>query len=151
YTLRVERSGYKTASVTGVELGVDRKVRLDLTLEIGNLTEAITVQAENPLVQRSTSDLSVTLVAAQLQALPLNGRNFIQLARTTPGTLRGVPGENIHGASAVSWRQSASFSANGQRNRDNTFLLDGLDNNEVWINSVAIFPNVDALDEMKVQ
>ena len=91
YTLRLERSGYKTASVTGVELGVDRKVRVDLTLEIGNLTDAITVQADNPLVQRSTSDLSVTLVAAQLQALPLNGRNFVQLARTTPGTFEECP------------------------------------------------------------
>ena len=61
------------------------------------------------------------------------------------------PGENIDGAGSVAWRDSASLSANGQRNRDNNFLLDGLDNNEVWLNTVAIFPSVDALDELKVQ
>ena len=48
YTLRLERSGYKTASVTGVELGVDRKVRVDLTLEIGELTDSITVKPDQP-------------------------------------------------------------------------------------------------------
>ena len=72
------------------------------------------------------------------------------MTRTLPGVVRGVPGENIDGAGSLGWRQSSSFSANGQRNRDNNFLLDGLDNNEVWLNSVAIFPNIDALDEMKV-
>ena len=98
----------------------------------------------------SSSDLSATLVGDQIQRLPLNSRNFVQLTRTLPGVVRGVPGENIDGAGSLGWRQSSSFSANGQRNRDNNFLLDGLDNNEVWLNSVAIFPNIDALDEMKV-
>jgi hypothetical protein len=51
----------------------------------------------------------------------------------------------------LAWRASASFSANGQRTRDNNFLLDGVDNNETWLNSVVIFPSVDALDEFKVQ
>ena len=62
-----------------------------------------------------------------------------------------MPGENIDGAGSVAWRASASFSGNGQRPRDNSFLLDGLDNNEVWLNSVAVFPSIDALDELKVQ
>ena len=122
-----------------------------MTLEIGNLTDAITVQADNPLVQRSSSDLSVTLVEAQIQGLPLNGRNFVQLTRTIPGRRARRARREHRRRRRVAWRQSASFSANGQRNRDNNFLLDGLDNNEVWLNSVAIFPNVDALDEMKVQ
>ena len=95
--------------------------------------------------------MSATLVEGQIQSLPLNGRNFVVLARTLPGVVRGVPGENIDGAGTLGWRHSASFSANGQRNRDNNFLLDGLDNNEVWLNTVAVFPSVDALDEMKVQ
>ena len=151
YTLRAETQGFKTTSVMGIEIGVDVKARVDLTLEIGTVDDSVLVHAENSLVQRSSSDLSATLGEAQIQALPLNGRNFVQLARTIPGVVRGVPGENIDGAGSVAWRASASFSANGQRTRDNNFLLDGLDNNEVWLNSVAIFPSVDALDELKVQ
>jgi Carboxypeptidase regulatory-like domain len=151
YTLRVEAAGFKAAAVTGIEVGVDRKARVDLALELGVVSDAVLVQAGNRLVQQSSSDVSATLVEGQIQSIPLNGRNFVALTRTLPGVVRGVPGENIDGASSVSWRHSSSFSANGQRNRDNNFLLDGLDNNEVWLNSVAVFPSVDALEELKVQ
>ena len=151
YTVRVQASGFKTESVTGIDLGVDQKVRVDVALTIGDVSDAVVVRARNSLVQRSASDLSATLNGAEMQALPLNGRNFILLTRTLPGIVRGVPGENVDGAGSVGWRASASFSANGQRNRDNNFLLDGLDNNEVWLNTVAVFPSIDALDEFKVQ
>ncbi len=151
YTIRVQVTGFKTESVTGIVIGVDQKVRVDVDLTIGDVSDAIVVEGRNPLVQRAASDLSATLDGAEMQALPLNGRNFVQLARTMPGVVRGVPGENIDGSSSIAWRGSASLSANGQRNRDNNFLLDGLDNNEVWLNTVAIYPNVDALDELKVQ
>ena len=150
YTIRLQAAGFKPTDITGVELDVDEKVRVDATLEIGDVADVVSVRADNPLVQQASSDLSATLVGDQIQRLPLNSRNFVQLTRTLPGVVRGVPGENIDGAGSLGWRQSSSFSANGQRNRDNNFLLDGLDNNEVWINSVAIFPNIDALDEMKV-
>jgi len=150
YTIRVEATGFKPTLITNVRLDVDERIRIDATLELGEVTDVVAVRAENALVQRASSDLSALLVADQIQQLPLNGRNFVQLARTLPGVVRGVPGENIDGAGSLSWRQSSSFSANGQRNRDNNFLLDGLDNNEVWLNSVAIFPNIDALEEMKV-
>ena len=151
YTIRVQVTGFKTESVTGIVIGVDQKVRVDVDLTIGDVSDAVVVEGRNPLVQRAASDLSATLDGAEMQALPLNGRNFVQLARTMPGVVRGVPGENIDGSSSIAWRGSASLSANGQRNRDNNFLLDGLDNNEVWLNTVAIYPNVDALDELKVQ
>ncbi len=81
----------------------------------------------------------------------LNGRDFVQLTRIIPGVQRGIPGANIDGAGSLAWRASASFAANGQRTRDNTFLLDGVDNNETWLNSVVVFPSIDALEEFKVQ
>ena len=83
--------------------------------------------------------------------MPLNGRNFVSLTRTVPGVLRGIPGSNIDGAGSLAWRASASFSANGQRSRDNNYMLDGVDNNETWLQTVVIFPSVDALDEFKLQ
>lgn len=151
YAARVQAPGFKTGSVTGILLAVDQKVQVDVSLAVGSLDEGITVRASNPLVQRASSNLSATLDAGEIQALPLNGRNFVQLTRTLPGVVRGVPGENIDGGGSLAWRASASFSANGQRNRDNNFLLDGLDNNEVWLNTVVVFPSLDALAELKVQ
>ena len=151
YNLSGEAAGFKAVSITSIQLGVDQKVRIDLRLEVGDLKDSVTVRAENPLVQRASSDLSATLSESQIQSLPLSGRNFVQLTRTIPGVVRGVPGENIDGSGGVGWRHSASFAANGQRPRDNNFLLDGVDNNEVWLNTVAVFPSIEALAEFKVQ
>jgi hypothetical protein len=151
YTVSASLQGFKTVALSNIHIGVDQRVRIDLGLEVGNMTEAVTVEAVTPLVQTASSDLSATVDDVQMQTLPLNGRNFVQLTRTLPGVLRGIPGANIDGSGSYAWRMSASFSANGQRTRDNNFMLDGVDNNETWLNSVVVFPSVDAIEEFKVQ
>ena len=75
----------------------------------------------------------------------------MSLTRTIPGVMRGIPGSNIDGAGSLAWRASAAFSANGQRPRDNNYMLDGVDNNETWLQTVVIFPSPDAIDEFKLQ
>ena len=144
YTVSAELTGFKKVSKNNVLLGVDQKVRIDLALEIGAMTEVVEIQAETPLLQTSSSELGTTVVEEQIKTLPLNGRNFVSLTRTVPGILRGNPGANIDGAGSLAWRASASFSANGQRPRDNNYMLDGVDNNESWLQTVVIFPSVDA-------
>ena len=151
YSISAELAGFKKVTRLNVRLGVDQKVRIDLELSVGELAEIVDVQGGSPLIQTSSSDLSTTVESDQIEDLPLNGRNFVSLTRTVPGVLRGVPFANIDGAGGLAWRASASFSANGQRPRDNNFLLDGVDNNETWLQSVVIFPSVDALDEFKLQ
>ena len=151
YTVITELAGFKTTTLSNIELGVDQRVRIDLKLEVGAMTESVSVEAVSPLVQTSSSELGTTVKSEQIEALPLNGRNFVNLTRTLPGVLRGIPGANIDGAGSLAWRASASFSANGQRTRDNNFMLDGVDNNETWLQTVVIFPSVDALDEFKLQ
>src|SRR5438093_4126314 len=151
YSVTAEMSGFKKTSMSNVHLGVDQKIRTDFKLELGQMTEAVTIQAETPLVQTGSSDLSVTVEGKTIESLPLNGRNFVNLTRTIPGVVRGIPGANIDGAGSLAWRASASFSANGQRPRDNNYLLDGVDNNETWLQTVVLFPSVDALDEFKLQ
>ena len=126
-------------------------MRIDLELEVGAIDGVVEIQAETPLLQTSSSDLGTTVDEEQIKTLPLNGRNFVSLTRTVPGVLRGIPGANIDGAGSLAWRASASFSANGQRPRDNNYMLDGVDNNETWLQTVVIFPSVDALDEFKLQ
>src|SRR6185369_1150519 len=132
-------------------LGVDQRARVDLKLESGAISETMTVAAASPLVQVATSELGTTVQEEQIKTLPLNGRNFVNLTRTVPGVVRGIPGANIDGAGSLAWRASASFSANGQRPRDNNYMLDGVDNNETWLQTVVLFPSVDALDEFKLQ
>jgi hypothetical protein len=151
YTVMVEMEGFKTAALSGIQVGVDQRVKIDVPLEVGALTETVTIEATTPLIQAASSELGTTVTDEQIKALPLNGRNFVNLTRTIPGVLRGIPGANIDGAGSLAWRASASFSANGQRPRDNNFMLDGVDNNETWLQTVVIFPTPDALDEFKMQ
>lgn len=151
YTILTEMDGFKASAVSGIEVGVDQRVRIDVALEVGAMTESVTIEAATPLVQTSSSELGTTVTDDEIEALPLNGRNFVSLTRTVPGVLRGNPGSNIDGAGSLAWRASASFSANGQRARDNNYMLDGVDNNETWLQTVVIFPSVDALDEVKLQ
>ena len=151
YSVKAELTGFKTVTMTAVHLGVDQRVRVDPKMDVGNMTEAVEIVASAPLVQTSSSDLSTTVEEQQIKTLPLNGRNFVSLTRSVPGIARGIPGANIDGAGSLAWRASASFSANGQRPRDNNYMLDGVDNNETWLQTVVIFPSVDALDEFKVQ
>jgi hypothetical protein len=151
YSVKAELSGFKSVTFADVHLSVDQRVRVDPKLEIGQLTEAVEITAAVPLVQTSSTDLSQTVDEEQIKALPLNGRNFVSLTRTIPGVLRGVAGDNIDGAGSMAWRASASFSASGQLPRYNNFLLDGVDNNETWLQTVVVFPSVDALDEFKLQ
>jgi carboxypeptidase family protein len=151
YSVKAELSGFKTATVPSIDVGVDQHVRINVRLEIGAVEESVTVTGASPLVQTSTSELGTTVQEEQIKTLPLNGRNFVNLTRTVPGVVRGIPGANIDGAGSLAWRASASFSANGQRPRDNNYMLDGVDNNETWLQTVVLFPSVDALDEFKMQ
>jgi hypothetical protein len=151
YALTAELQGFKTVSIPEIRLGVDQRLRFNVKLEVGAVSETITVVGSSPLVQTSSSELGTTVDEEQIQTLPLNGRNFVSLTRTVPGVVRGIPGSNIDGGGSLAWRASSSFSANGQRPRDNNYILDGVDNNESWLQTVVIFPAVDALDEFKLQ
>jgi carboxypeptidase family protein len=151
YRLVAELPGFRTVTIPDIDLGVDQHLRFNVQLAIGAVAENVTVAASSPLVQITTSELGTTVQEEQIKTLPLNGRNFVNLTRTVPGVVRGIPGANIDGAGSLAWRASASFSANGQRPRDNNYMLDGVDNNETWLQTVVLFPSVDALDEFKMQ
>src|SRR5262249_54206395 len=123
YVVKVELPGFKTVSVPDVDLGVDMDLRINAKLEVCAVERAITVTGSSAIVQTSTSELGTTVSEEQIKTLPLNGRNFVNLTRTLPGVVRGIPGANIDGAGSLAWRASASFSANGQRPRDNNYML----------------------------
>jgi hypothetical protein len=151
YKVEVESPGFKKSTLTNVSLSIDQKAHVDVTLAIGSVDQTVEIVAAVPLVQSDSSELGTTVNQSQIRELPLNGRDFVQLTRLIPGVQRGIPGSNSDGSSSVSFRASASFAANGMRARDNSFILDGVDDNELLLSTVVIFPNIEALQEFKVQ
>ena len=144
YTLTVEEPGFKKAERTGVELRVDDKLRIDFTVEVGQTTDTVAVEATNPVISTDSSTLGNVVDNKKVTELPLNGRNFLQLNLLVPGVNQGVKGSQNQ-------TQGGSISVNGAREQSNNFLLDGMDNNDLAINQYAVAISTEAIQEFKVQ
>ena len=157
YRVRFELSGFKTAEVTAT-LTVGQVARVDMKMQLGGVSQTIEVVAAAPVIDKSTSEISTLVSAQQIENLPLNGRNFTQLATLVPGVTRGIPGSNAAGGSAgqdaETFRYSefggAALSVNGVREQFNNFLIEGLDNNESLVNTIAYLPPPEAIQEFSV-
>ena len=148
YTVSVEKAGFKTAVAGPIELKVQDRIALDMTLQVGVATEKVTVNAIAVRLETETSDLGEVIDSRRVSTLPLNGRNYAQLAQLSAGVAPSEPGSRVSA--------SYGFSANGARALQNNFLLDGVDNNanlgDVLNESAYVIqPSVDAIAEFKVQ
>ena len=150
YTVTCKSKGFKSVDRTGINLQVDQKAKLDFSLAVGEVSETITITEAPPLVKASSSEFGEVVQKRAVQELPLNGRNYVQLVHLTAGVTTGQQGGNIEGAGAFVPRGTGSFNANGQRGQNNNFMVDGIDNNESWINSTILQPSVEATNEFKV-
>lgn len=150
YTVSCKAKGFQSVDRKGVNLQVDQKARIDFTLTVGEVSETVTVTEAAPLVKSTTSEFGEVVQQRAVQELPLNGRNYVQLVHLTAGVTTGQQGGNIEGAGAFVPRGTGSFNANGQRGQNNNFMVDGIDNNESWINSTILQPSVEATNEFKV-
>lgn len=155
YTVKAELTGFQTVS-TRVTLQVNDVARIDLGLKLGQMSEVVEVVGAAPLIEKSASSIGTVIDSSQVEDLPLNGRNFTQLATLAPGVNRGVPGGNASGSqgNAETFRYGevggAALSVNGVREQGNAYYYDGMDNNERLVNTVVFFPSPDALQEFKV-
>jgi Carboxypeptidase regulatory-like domain/TonB-dependent Receptor Plug Domain len=143
YAVSVELTGFKKETREGVVLRVQDRLRLDFELEPGDIKESVVVTGEAPIVQSETSSLGEVVDARQIVGLPLNGRNYIDLATLTSGVIRTAEGSNGN--------VNATFVVNGTRGGQNNYLLDGIDNNSNDGGEAALYTNVDAIEEFKVQ
>ncbi len=150
YVVTVKSAGFKTIERSGLTLEVDQKARLEFTLEVGQVSETVNVTEAPALVKADSSEVGEVVQQKTVQELPLNGRNYVQLVFLTAGVTAGQQGGNIEGAGAFVQRGTGSFNANGQRGQNNNFMVDGIDNNESWINSTILQPSVEATSEFKV-
>jgi hypothetical protein len=153
FTLHVESSGFQAVEQKDVRLQVDEHRELNFTLAPASVTENVQVSATQVAVETTNPTLGQVITSEQVAELPLNGRNFVQLATLTPGTTAETnPLSFFNGAasSEASTRGSFSLSVGGSRAQSTDWMLDGNDNNQLDEGGIAIFPNLDAVEEFKV-
>jgi hypothetical protein len=156
YRVEITQKGFKKA-VRELELQVSQVGVADFQLQIGDVTQSVTVEGGSPVINPADSALGEVVESRQVTELPLNGRNFTQLATLVPGVTRGVPSGSATGANnnTETFRDGetggASLAVNGLRPQNNNFTLDGIDNNESLVNTIIFFPPADSIEEFRVQ
>jgi hypothetical protein len=153
YNVSVEAEGFRKLIQNGLTLQVAQKAELNLTLDVGNLKQVLEVTAQSPLLEAASSSLGTTVNDRLVNNLPLNGRNFIQLATLSPG-VNGVgysaSGTIMSGTRPDDRRPGTEIFANGNREGSNNFLYDGVDDNERLTLSIVLRPPVEAVREFKI-
>jgi hypothetical protein len=154
YHVVVEKTGFEKTS-QNFELQIAQVGVVDFKLQVGAVTQTVTVEAGSPVIDAADSSIGEVVEAKQVEEMPLNGRNFTQLALLVPGVIRGSGNATGSGGNAETFRYGdeggASLVVNGIRAQANNFILDGIDNNEALVNTIVIFPPADAIEEFRVQ
>src|SRR5580704_17361787 len=153
YTVQVDLQGFQTAKAEGIRLQVDEHRELDFKLTPAAVQASVEVNATAVAVQTSDATLGQVITSQQVADLPLNGRDFVQLATLTPGVATETnPNSFFNGgpSSEASARGSYSLSVGGSRANSTDWLLDGNDNNELTAGAISILPSIDAIQEFKV-
>ena len=153
YDIQVEQKGFQTAAAHDIRLQVDEHRELDFKLSPATVQTSVEVSATPVQVQTSDPTLGQVITTRQVADLPLNGRDFVQLATLTPGTAQETnPNSFFNGgpSSEASARGSFSLSVGGSRANSTDWLLDGNDNNELTSGAISILSSIDSIQEFKV-
>ncbi len=149
YEVTVDRQGFKKTVRKDIVVQVADKVRVDFQMQVGSVSETVTVSEAAPLLQSESSEVGQVIQDRPITDLPLNsstGRNFTALMTLIPGTLRTNPVGIFD-----SPQGNSSFIVNGLRDGANNYMVDGADNNEMLLGIVTVLPPPDAIGEFKVQ
>ncbi len=153
YNVQAELQGFQTSQVQDVRLQVDEHRELDFKLTPATVQTSVEVTAAAVAIQTSDATLGQVITSQQVNDLPLNGRDFVQLATLTPGVTQETnPNSFFNGgpSSEAAARGSFSLSVGGSRANSTDWLLDGNDNNELTSGAIAILSSIDAIQEFKV-
>jgi hypothetical protein len=145
YSVATAAPGFQAITKTGIDLRLQDRLAINFDLQVGQALTSIQVQAAAPALETETSSLGQVLESHAIEGLPLNGRNYIQLAILGAGT---TPSQRSN--------ERNSFVANGQREIQNSYVLDGIDNKNKIVgfdssDAESVEPIVDAIQEFKVQ
>jgi hypothetical protein len=151
YMLEVGKEGFATQKRAEFTLEVNQTARIDLALQVGTATSAVDVSAMATRIETSTAELGNVVGTQQVNNLPLNGRNFTQLLLLSPGMSPANPSGNASGFPSKPIGDFVFPAVNGQTNRSNMFLLDGVNNYGSIRDTYAVQPTIDDVLEFKVQ
>lgn len=145
YVVTAALDGFSSQRRTGIEVRVQDHLQIDFVLEVGAISSEVTVAAQAPLLESGSSSLGQVVEEKEIKNLPLNGRNYIQLATLGAGT---SPSRRS--------TERNTFVSNGERPIQNSYLLDGIDNKNKIVgfdssSAQSIEPVIDAVQEFKVQ
>ena len=154
YKLTAEADGFRRVERTGVVLQINQRAQVDVELQVGAVGETIQVTGSAPLLESQSSVLGSVIQEQQVQDLPLNGRNFVQLAVLSPGVSgagQGMRGSIMSGTRPDDLRPGTELFVNGNRESSNNYLYDGIDNNDRLTLAIIVRPAVEAIKEFKIQ
>jgi hypothetical protein len=141
-----EKEGFQKVIRSGITLQIDQKARVDMTLQVGAVTQTVEVGGQAPLVQTASSEHSEVITSDQIVSLPMNDRNFSQLVALNTG---GVPDPGD--AVGPDNPQGMSYMhVNGTDSGANNWIIDGISDNESFFSIITVNPSLDAIQEFKV-
>ncbi len=147
YEVKGELSGFKGAQVSQVRVNVDTQTKVNLQLELGEMSETVTVDAtESQLLKTDRADVATTFEAKQLTELPVLDRNFTKFMLLTPGTQQ----QTWQHAASENPQASVQTMVNGQTFSGTGWQLDGTDNRDVILGIAVINPTLESIGEAKI-
>ncbi len=151
YKVTAQSQGFQTAVVSDTAVQVQQTTRVDFSLSPGQTNQQISVTAEAPLVQSTTSDLGQVIESQQIESLPLNGRLFEQLVTIVPGTIQAGWSDFAENPSAAGALTPTQAVVNGLPWSGNYYMVDGVHNTEPLNAFISISPPLDSVDSFKVE
>src|SRR5579872_3732868 len=152
YDLRVRKEGFQAFAANGITLLVSQDLLQNVTLEVGTATQHVTVEAVAPMLESESAVVGQVIASRQILDMPLNGRNFLQLASLSSGAnptvLQGSPASF---ATSVENRPNISVILDGNRESGVSYLLDGIEMRNDRVGALSFEPSIDAIAEFKVE
>ena len=151
YNLKTEHPGFKSATSNNIEVQVQQTVRLDISLQVGQISESVEVSGLAELLQSENASVGTVIENKAVTELPLNGRSYLNLVALAANVDTLSPASGQAGSRQGGDRASQSISAAGQRIMFDYFTLDGVNNTDPNFLTYVVLPSIDAIQEFKVQ
>src|SRR5580704_10115827 len=145
YSVAVEQSGFQKVTETGIIVDINQTVRTDITLPVGTVSQAVTLEAAVEAIKTDDAAVSEILGTRNVAELPLNGRDPMSLATTTPGVLQGIK------SSATGTPPGEDFNGAGTREIQNEMSLDGISIMNNLITTTPVQPMIESIQEVEIQ